>query len=253
MGSGIVVARLPDGGWSAPSAIATAGVSIGGQIGAELTEFVIILNTDDAVKAFSHGGNVTVGGNLSVAAGPVGRNAEAAGTIGNLAAIFSYSKTKGLFAGVSIEGSVIVERKDANRDFYHRKITASEILNGMVQRPTAAADLYQALDMRAGTHSGLGSLDNIQIPSSQGAKRGGVMTSPPPYQTASGNKPPTPDREARAVALFEFNAQRPDDLSFKKGEVIQVVRRTDSTNDWWFGRINGRSGNFPANYVQLQQ
>lgn len=79
IGSGIVLARLPDGGWSAPSAIGTAGVGVGGQIGAELVEFVMVLNTAEAVRSFSSGGNVTLGGNLSVAAGPVGRSAEAAG------------------------------------------------------------------------------------------------------------------------------------------------------------------------------
>ena len=74
-----MVARLPDGKWSAPSAIAAAGVGFGGQIGAQITDCVFILNNDDAVKAFAHGGNVTLGGNLSVAAGPKGRSAEAAG------------------------------------------------------------------------------------------------------------------------------------------------------------------------------
>jgi lipid-binding SYLF domain-containing protein len=65
-GSGIVVARLPNNaGWSAPSCIATGGMGVGGQIGAEVTDFVIVLNSQDAVKAFSHGGNVTLGSNLS--------------------------------------------------------------------------------------------------------------------------------------------------------------------------------------------
>ncbi|KAJ3196399.1 DUF500 super, partial [Dinochytrium kinnereticum] len=64
-GAGLVVARLEDGSWSAPSAIGTAGFGAGGQIGIEVTDFVIILNTADAVKAFSMGGNVTLGGNLS--------------------------------------------------------------------------------------------------------------------------------------------------------------------------------------------
>ena len=66
-GSGLVIARLPDGSWSAPSCIATGGVGWGLQIGADLTEFVIILNSEDAVRAFSMGGNVTIGG-LSLSA-----------------------------------------------------------------------------------------------------------------------------------------------------------------------------------------
>ncbi|GME96576.1 unnamed protein product [[Candida] boidinii] len=75
-GSGVVVARLPDGSWSAPSALVTAGAGAGGQIGAELTDFVFILNTDAAVESFAQYGSVTLGGNVSVAAGPLGRNAE---------------------------------------------------------------------------------------------------------------------------------------------------------------------------------
>ena len=74
-GVGVVVARTSDG-WSGPDAIATGGAGFGFQIGAEVTEFVLVLNTEDAVKAFSHGGNVSIGGDLSVAAGPVGRVAE---------------------------------------------------------------------------------------------------------------------------------------------------------------------------------
>ncbi|KAI8326915.1 hypothetical protein BD560DRAFT_379720 [Blakeslea trispora] len=64
-GSGLVVARLPDGSWSAPSAIVIGGMGAGGQIGAELTDFVLVLNTKEAVKTFSHFGNVTLGGNIS--------------------------------------------------------------------------------------------------------------------------------------------------------------------------------------------
>jgi lipid-binding SYLF domain-containing protein len=145
-GSGLVVARLPDGSWSAPSAIATAGAGFGGQIGAEITDFVIVLNTEDAVKAFSMGGNVTLGGNLSVSAGPMGRSVEAGGTLGKLAPVYSYSKSKGLFAGVSIEGSVILERKEANAQFYGRVVSAKDILGGKIQRPAECDVLYRAIE-----------------------------------------------------------------------------------------------------------
>ncbi len=64
-GSGLVISRLPDGSWSAPSCIATGGVGWGLQIGADITDFVIVLNSEDAVRAFSLGGNVTIGGNIS--------------------------------------------------------------------------------------------------------------------------------------------------------------------------------------------
>ena len=71
-GSGIVIARLDDGTWSAPSCIATGGVGFGLQIGADLSEFVVVLNDADAVAAFAKGGNVTIGGALAAAAGPIG-------------------------------------------------------------------------------------------------------------------------------------------------------------------------------------
>lgn len=93
---------------------------MGAQLGAEVTDFVMILNDSAAVKTFAQSGSLTLGGNVSVAAGPVGRNAEASGaaSLKSVSAIFSYSKTKGLFAGVSLEGSAIIERKEANGKFY---------------------------------------------------------------------------------------------------------------------------------------
>ena len=81
----------------------------------QVTDFVIILNKRSAVDAFSKGGNLTLGGNFTIAAGPLGRNLEADVAVRSTAAIFTYSKTRGIFAGISVEGSGLIERKDANR------------------------------------------------------------------------------------------------------------------------------------------
>ncbi|KAJ9612796.1 uncharacterized protein PV06_06585 [Exophiala oligosperma] len=150
LGSGIVVARLADGSWSAPSAIATAGGGFGGQIGFELTDFVFILNDAAAVRTFAQAASVTLGGNVSIAAGPVGRNAEAAGaaSLKGVAGIFAYSKTKGLFAGVSLEGSVLIERRDANEKMYGGRITAKQLLEGGVRPPPSADPLMRVLNTR---------------------------------------------------------------------------------------------------------
>lgn len=150
-GSGVVVARLADGTWSAPSAIATAGAGFGGQIGFELTDFVFILNDAAAVRTFSQVGTLTLGGNVSIAAGPVGRNAEAAGAASTkgVAAVFSYSKTKGLFAGVSLEGSMLVERKDANEKMYNSRVSARQLLSGTIRPPPGADPLLTVLNSRA--------------------------------------------------------------------------------------------------------
>lgn len=93
---------------------------------------------------------------LLVAAGPVGRNAEASGTasIKNVAAVYSYSKTRGLFAGVSFEGSVIVERFDANKKMYGRKVKCSDLLNGNIPPPEGAESLYRALEIKTNFGAG---------------------------------------------------------------------------------------------------
>jgi lipid-binding SYLF domain-containing protein len=141
-GQGVVVARTGNG-WSGPSFIGTGGAGWGLQIGAQITEFVFVLNTNRAVRAFSRDGNVTLGADASAAAGPVGR--EAAAAITPTAAIYTYSRASGLFAGVSLEGTVIATQKTANHRYYGRPVTSSEILSGNVSAPPRAAVLERAL------------------------------------------------------------------------------------------------------------
>jgi len=141
-GTGVVVQRTANG-WSGPSAIGTGGLGVGFQAGAEVSEFVIVLNTPAAVDAFAKQGNVTLGGNLSVAAGPVGRNVEA--SLGLQAAVYSYSRTQGLFAGVSLEGTGIGTRDEVNEAYYGRPVHADEILSGKVQPPAGARALSAVL------------------------------------------------------------------------------------------------------------
>jgi len=141
-GTGVVVARTRNG-WSGPSAIGTGGAGFGLQIGAQVTEFVMVLNTDAAVQAFSRDVNVTLGADISVAAGPVGRTAEVG--ITPVAAIYTYSRSQGLFAGISLEGTVIGTRNDANAEYYGRSVTPEEILSGKVPPPPGATRLVQVL------------------------------------------------------------------------------------------------------------
>lgn len=145
VGSGLVVAKLSDGSWSSPSLINIGGVGFGAQLGADVTDFLIVLNTEDAVKAFCRGENITLGGNLSVSAGPVGFGHEYSGSLYEGAALFSYSKSRGLFAGVSVEGTILIERKDANKTFYGREISAEEILSGKTDKPSSISILYETI------------------------------------------------------------------------------------------------------------
>ncbi|GAB1315731.1 putative YSC84 Protein involved in the organization of actin cytoskeleton [Madurella fahalii] len=333
-GSGLVVARLPDGSWSAPTAIATGGAGFGGQIGFELTDFVFILNDASAIRTFSQAGALTLGGNVSIAAGPVGRNAEAAGaaSLKGVAGIFSYSKTKGLFAGVSLEGSAIIERKDANAKLYGRPISARELLTGAERPPPAAAPLLSILNSRVFSGVSAGSMDDRMyndIPvyddrhdavvwgnrtgpaygegqaRDTGYGSGGhahdefgrpkrsttwqddVYDQPRSFGQASRSstfhdgfgasstaddgtekkvgpgrptapKPNYASKEAllkknEAIALYTFEADQPGDLGFKKGDVITVLKKTDSDNDWWTGMIGTRHGIFPSNYVKMKE
>lgn len=141
-GQGVVVARTSDG-WSGPSFVGIGGAGFGFQIGAQATDFIFVLNTREAVRAFSRDGNVTVGADVSAAAGPVGRDLQAGVT--PTAAIYTYSRSKGLFAGASLEGAVIATQKTANARYYHRPARANDILSGRIAAPAKANALRAAL------------------------------------------------------------------------------------------------------------
>jgi SH3 domain-containing YSC84-like protein 1 len=141
-GTGIVIART-DNGWSGPSAIGSGGIGVGLQAGVQVSEYVIVLNSQEAVNAFSKGSNVTLGGNLSAAIGPVGRSAEAGAA--PQAAIYTYSRSQGIFAGISLEGTVIATRYEANEEYYGKPVYTSDILTGAAKPPAGAQKLIDAL------------------------------------------------------------------------------------------------------------
>lgn len=141
-GTGLVVART-DKGWSGPSAIGTGGLGVGFQAGVQVSEYVIVLNTQEAVNAFAKGRNVTLGGNLSAAIGPLGRSAEASVT--PQAAIYTYSRNQGIFAGVSLEGTVIATRYEANEKYYGKAVFPADVFAGDVKPPASAQKLIDVL------------------------------------------------------------------------------------------------------------
>lgn len=423
-GSGIVIAKLDDGTWSAPSAIGTAGVGVGGQAGAEVTDFLVVLNSRSAIASFMAAGSLTLGGNMSIALGPLGRNGEASGSLntkGKVAAMYSYSKTRGLFGGVSVEGSVIVERQDANAQAYGSSVTAKQLLSGSVDPPHWANNLVKTLEsctglpgnrkwvdegntLRGDNGYAFGSMGSPSIssrsPSILSKKKPTKPAFPPaawgsskdegsyfssefehtsptsrqqkatdPFAESPVTNPtarfetpfdsdytvesppmkhprlslsssntydfgqgmPTPnlghnrstsvknpisspsfsptakahsrsfshvppssgpffpssnsgddygedeqdifsttspkpyiqpkpelmrpllpgEGVARAIALYDFNAVEAGDLSFAKGDIITVTKKSDSSDDWWTGKAGGKQGIFPANFVEL--
>mmetsp|Transcript_13001 Transcript_13001/g.22082 ORF Transcript_13001/g.22082 Transcript_13001/m.22082 type:complete len:496 (-) Transcript_13001:977-2464(-) len=147
-GTGLVVARLPNGQWSAPSAIGAAGISWGALIGAQVSDHVFLLMTDKAVEMmFAKDGSINLGADVGVALGPLGRALEGnvGAAVGTVAPIYTYSLSKGLYAGVSLDGKVIVTRHNVNEKFYGQKVTGADILMGQIPTPPAAQPLYDAL------------------------------------------------------------------------------------------------------------
>ena len=145
-GRGVLVCRKGGNGpWGAPSMFTLGAGSVGFQIGGKATDVVfIVMNPEGARKLVQD--SVKLGAEMSVAAGPVGRSAEGATDAQLHAEILSYSRTRGLFAGVSLDGSVIKQDKEDNEELYRRKISAKQILiGGEVTAPPEAEALRHAL------------------------------------------------------------------------------------------------------------
>ncbi len=137
-GKGVFVARLPNGRWSAPSTVRIEGGSIGFQIGAGETDLIMLAMNEDAVKQLMKTG-VKIGGSLMAAAGPLGREANAATTPIPASGLLAYSRARGVFAGATINGSTLRSDDADNAVIYGRRVDQSDILTGKVQ-PTAAAE-----------------------------------------------------------------------------------------------------------------
>jgi len=142
-GQGVVVARTGHG-WSGPSFVGLGGAGWGLQVGAEMTDFIFVLNSDAAVRAFSRDGNVKLGADVSAAAGPVGRDLQ--GDVTTTAAVYTYSRSKGLFAGISLEGAIIATQKTANDRYYGHTAGARSILAGHIEPPHGAERLIEILN-----------------------------------------------------------------------------------------------------------
>jgi SH3 domain-containing YSC84-like protein 1 len=260
-----------------------------------------------------------------------------------VAGVFAYSKTKGAFAGVSLEGSVLIERRDANQKMYNGRITARQLLEGAIRPPPAADPLMNVLNTRvfSGIHAGGGdsmyndvpvyddNRDNVvwegrsgdaygagvrnnrsstigsrngdeyeyrdqprrantwqddvydqgfgspqrsyssradpnaTFDSINGRSRSSTLNNDSSFGDSKPARPTAPKpifrqktglgdlKSDQAVALFTFEGEQEGDLSFKKNDVITIVKRTENKSDWWTGRsVDGRVGIFPSNYVE---
>ncbi|PYX49387.1 MAG: hypothetical protein DMG79_08830 [Acidobacteria bacterium] len=151
-GRGVMVCRSGEhykGKWGAPALYALEGISIGFQIGGQATDFVLLVMNPKGAESLLHS-KVKLGADASAAAGPKGRTAEGATDIVMNAEILSYSRNKGLFAGVSLEGSTLRSDGSANEKLYGKKLTAKEIIRqGRVGVPASAHELISLLDRKS--------------------------------------------------------------------------------------------------------
>ena len=147
-GRGAITCRTGEhytGPWSAPAMFVLEGGSIGLQIGGVATDFVILVMNDRGAKSIL-GSKVKLGADASAAAGPKGRTAAASTDIVMQAEMLSYSRARGLFAGVSLEGSTLRPDGVANNLVYGSDIPVSEIVSGRVPPPSAARQMVELLD-----------------------------------------------------------------------------------------------------------
>ena len=146
-GRGVVVCRRPDG-WSAPAYLKIGGGSFGLQLGVESTDYVMLFMTPESAQSLLNS-NVKLGGSLSVAAGPIGREVEAATDARLNAQILSYSRNKGLFAGAALEGAVIETADGDMEDVYGPNATARDVLFGAVKPPASVTGFAKTLETYA--------------------------------------------------------------------------------------------------------
>ena len=145
-GLGIVSVKTSDGTWSNPSFISMTGGSIGFQAGVSSTDVILVFRSERGVDSIIHG-KFTLGADASVAAGPVGRTAQASTDAQLKAEIYSYSRSRGLFAGAALDGSVIAIDNDANQAVYGDGTTPRRVFAGGVTNvPNAVVDFRDRLE-----------------------------------------------------------------------------------------------------------
>ena len=144
-GRGFIVCRTPDKtGWGAPAALRVEGGSFGFQIGASETDVIMLLMDERSINGIMSS-KFTLGGDADVAAGPVGRSATAQTDASMNAKILSYSRSRGVFAGVALTGATLRQDLDVNKEMYGKPLSTKEIVSGTAKAPEAASELITLL------------------------------------------------------------------------------------------------------------
>ncbi|HEY1525520.1 MAG TPA: lipid-binding SYLF domain-containing protein [Candidatus Angelobacter sp.] len=189
-GRGMATCRTPTG-WSAPAPLTTTGGSVGLQIGGQAVDLIMVVMNDRGMQALLTN-KFKLGADASVAAGPVGRHTEGATDWKLRAEVLTYSRARGLFAGISFNGAVIKQDEDATGELYGRQIDFKTILTGSVPPPQSAEKFLAAVKQAAGTDVAPSS--NPVPPTPPPSSRPSAPVNPP-VATPTPTPEPTPATE----------------------------------------------------------
>jgi lipid-binding SYLF domain-containing protein len=187
-GRGMATCRTATG-WTAPAPLTTTGGSIGLQIGGQAVDLVMVIMNDRGMQALLSS-KFKLGADASVAAGPVGRHTEGSTDWKLRAEVLTYSRARGLFAGISFNGAVIKQDEDATREVYGRMVDFKTILTGSVVTPQSAEAFIAAVRQAVGTDTA-----PPPAPSSAPTGRSTAPVNPPPAATPTPTPKPTPAAE----------------------------------------------------------
>jgi lipid-binding SYLF domain-containing protein len=157
-GRGLMTCRSGEnfnGAWSAPIMMQSSGGSFGLQAGGQATDFVVLVMNDKGARGVIHG-KAKLGADASVAAGPVGRDAEASTNAAMSAEMLSYSRAQGVFGGLSLSGTSLGPDSGANEKIYGKKVTGEQIFSGSVQAPASASELLSTLQEKSPSNDSRG-------------------------------------------------------------------------------------------------
>ncbi|HZI58638.1 MAG TPA: lipid-binding SYLF domain-containing protein [Verrucomicrobiae bacterium] len=186
-GRGMATCRMATG-WSAPAPLTTTGGSVGLQIGGQAVDLVMVVMNDRGMQALLTS-KFKLGADASVAAGPVGRHTEGSTDWKLRAEVLTYSRARGLFAGISFNGAVIKQDEDATKELYGRMVDFKSILTGSVQPPQSAEPFIAAVRKAAGTDTAPA---NSPQPAAHASSAPAAPVNPPP---AAPVPTPTPASE----------------------------------------------------------
>ena len=173
-GKGIIVVRQDDNSWSNPAFITITAGSIGWQIGAESTDIILVFKTRKGVDGIANG-KLTLGANATVAAGPVGRHTSVATDLQFEAEVYSYSRSRGLFAGIALEGAGVTMDRKANAAFYGSTSMTPEKI--FVSSPNIAPDI-------ANTFVQILTAQTLRLPTSPGMQAGAATATAPAEESS---------------------------------------------------------------------